>query len=67
MAATLQLLHPRPPPMTLVLYAPASHLAALLEARLPVGMRVHWQDSAAPPPCLPMFPTCLRRAPRRPG
>ena len=27
MAATLQLLHPRPPPMTLVLYAPASHLA----------------------------------------
>jgi len=34
--------------MTLVLYAPASHLAALLEARLPVGMRVHWQDSAAP-------------------
>jgi len=52
MAATLQLLHPRPPPMTLVLYAPASHLAALLEARLPVGMRVHWQDSAAPPGAL---------------
>ncbi|MFL9585156.1 AAA family ATPase [Stenotrophomonas sp. AB1(2024)] len=49
MPATLQLLHPKPPPMTLVLYAPASHLAALLEARLPVGMRVHWQDSAVPP------------------
>lgn len=48
MAASLQLLHPKPPPMTLVLYAPGSHLAALLEARLPVGMRVHWQDSAAP-------------------
>lgn len=52
MPATLQLLHPKPPPMTLVLYAPASHLAPLLEARLPVGMRVHWQDSAAPPGAL---------------
>jgi pilus assembly protein CpaE len=52
MSATLKLLHPKPPPMTLVLYSPASHLAALLEARLPVGMRVHWQDSAAPPGAL---------------
>lgn len=46
MSASLQLLHPTPPPMTLVLYAPARDLATLLEARLPVGMRVHWQDSA---------------------
>lgn len=49
MSASLQLLHPRPAPVTLVLYAPSADLARLLEARLPVGMRVHWQDSAAPP------------------
>ncbi|MGH8039043.1 MAG: fimbrial protein [Stenotrophomonas sp.] len=48
MSASLQLLHPTPPPMNLVLYAPARDLATLLEARLPVGMRVQWQDSAAP-------------------
>jgi pilus assembly protein CpaE len=48
MSASLQLLHPTPPPMNLVLYAPARDLSTLLEARLPVGMRVQWQDSAAP-------------------
>ncbi len=49
MSASLKLLHPRPAPVTLVLYAPSADLARLLEARLPVGMRVHWQDSASPP------------------
>lgn len=52
MTASLRLLQPTPPPLTLVLYAPARELALVLEARLPVGLHVHWQDSALPPAAL---------------
>ena len=46
MSASLQLLHPAPAPMTLVLFAPVRDLAGLLGERLPVGASVHWVDSA---------------------
>lgn len=46
MSASLQLLHPAPAPMTLVLFAPVRDLAGLLGERLPVGVSVHWVDSA---------------------
>jgi pilus assembly protein CpaE len=47
MSASLQLLHPAPAAMSLVLYAPSRELAALLAERLTADARVHWVDSAA--------------------
>ena len=47
MSASLQLLHPAPAAMNLVLYAPSRELAGLLTERLLAGTRVHWADSAA--------------------
>ncbi|MCC7633889.1 AAA family ATPase [Stenotrophomonas rhizophila] len=47
-AASLQLLQPMAPPMTLVLLAPDCGLLAALAAKLPVGTPLHWEDSASP-------------------
>lgn len=47
MSASLQLLHPAPAAMSLVLYAPSRELVGLLTERLPADLRVHWVDSAA--------------------
>ncbi len=44
-SASIPLLHPMAPPMTLVLVAPNRDLLATLGAKLPVGTRVEWEDS----------------------
>jgi len=44
-SASIPLLHPMAPPMTLVLVAPNRDLLAALGAKLPVGTRVEWEDS----------------------
>jgi len=44
-SATLQLLHPMAPPVSLVLVAPDRSLLDVLGAKLPAGTRVHWEDS----------------------
>ena len=44
-SAPIPLLHPMAPPMTLVLVAPDRSLLPALAAKLPVGSRVHWEDS----------------------
>ncbi len=44
-SAPIPLLHPMAPPMTLVLVAPSPELLETLGPRLPVGTRVHWEDS----------------------
>lgn len=44
-SATLQLLHPMAPPVSLVLVAPDRSLLDMLGAKLPAGTRVHWEDS----------------------
>lgn len=44
-SASIRLLHPMAPPMTLVLVAPNRDLLAALGAKLPVGTRVEWEDS----------------------
>lgn len=44
-SAPIPLLHPMAPPMTLVLVAPSRDLLDTLVPKLPVGTRVHWEDS----------------------
>ncbi len=44
-SASIPLLHPMAPPMTLVLVAPNRDLLAALGAKLPVGTRMEWEDS----------------------
>ncbi|WP_312236156.1 fimbrial protein [Stenotrophomonas sp.] len=44
-SASIPLLHPMAPPMTLVLVAPNRDLLATLGTKLPVGTRVEWEDS----------------------